>query len=365
MYSLLLTGDVMLGRGVDQILPHPCDPSIPDRRASSALEFVHAAERKNGAIPRAAVADYVWGDAIAVTDKIGPAVRIINLETAVTTAAQPAHGEITYRMNPRNADVLRAFRVDCCVLANNHVLDWGRPGLVETLDTLDSLGIAYAGAGRTDQGAWRPAVLPGPEGGRVIVLAMADRTSGVPASWAARATDPGVALLEGSIDENVSRAADAIRSIKTGDDLAIASIHWGNNWGYGVTSAQFEFAQKLIDQAGIDAVHGHSSHHPKQIALHRGRPIMFGCGDLLNDYEGIRGNEEFRPDLVAIYRLKIENTQVCSVTILPFRIRRFRLEQVPFADAEWLARRISQHSRTFETAWIPEPDGTLRVAQIP
>jgi len=193
---------------------------------------------------------------------------------------------------------------------------------------------------------------------------MADRTSGVPTSWAARAASPGVALLEGSIDENVCRAADAIRSIKTDHDIAIASIHWGDNWGYGVNPAQFEFAQKLIDQAGIDAVHGHSSHHPKQIALHRGRPIMFGCGDLLNDYEGIRGREEFRPDLVAIYRLVIDSARVCAITILPFRIRRFRLEQVPFVDAEWLGRRISQHSRAFGTVWIPEPDGTLRVVEI-
>lgn len=364
MFSLLLTGDVMLGRGIDQIQAYPCDPAIPDRRVTSARDFVRAAEQRNGPIPSPVDPAYVWGDALPVLEELRPDVRIINLETAVTTAPIPATKQITYRMNPANVEVLRAFRPDCCVLANNHVLDWGEDGLVETLATLDNAGIRRAGAGHDAGDAWRARVLPHPDGGRVIVLGMADGSSGVPAGWAAREGNPGVARLEGSIDACVAKAANAIRAVKSEGDFSVASIHWGPNWGYRISSGQMEFARKLIDHAGIDMVHGHSSHHPQQMAIHRGRLIMFGGGDLINDYEGIAGHEDFRPDLVAMYLLRIENSLVREVGILPFRIRRFRLERGTLAEAKWLADRVNQHSAIFKTAWVAKPDATLKLVRV-
>ena len=45
----------------------------------------------------------------------------------------------------------------------------------------------------------------------------------------------------------------------------------------------------LIEEAGVPVVHGHSSHHPKAIEVYEGRLILYGCGDFLNDYEGIAG----------------------------------------------------------------------------
>jgi poly-gamma-glutamate capsule biosynthesis protein CapA/YwtB (metallophosphatase superfamily) len=59
-----------------------------------------------------------------------------------------------------------------------------------------------------------------------------------------------------------------------------------------------QFAHALIDEAGFDLVHGHSSHHPKAIEVHHGRIILYGCGDFITDYEGIKGYESFRDDLV-------------------------------------------------------------------
>jgi hypothetical protein len=56
-------------------------------------------------------------------------------------------------MHPRNIDCITAARIDCCCLANNHVLDWGYDGLAETLRTLDAAGIAHTGAGRGEMSA--------------------------------------------------------------------------------------------------------------------------------------------------------------------------------------------------------------------
>lgn len=146
--TLFLCGDVMLGRGIDQILQSPSDPALFEEYARSAIRYVELAEAAHGRIPRHEPPDYVWGDALPIMTNAQIALRIINLETAVTTSAQHWPKGINYRMHPANVACLQAARVDCCVLANNHVLDWGREGLLETLDTLQRAGIATTGAGR-------------------------------------------------------------------------------------------------------------------------------------------------------------------------------------------------------------------------
>ena len=66
---------------------------------------------------------------------------------------------------------------------------------------------------------------------------------------------------------------------------------------------QSQLAHSLLDEAGVDVIHGHSSHHVKGIEVYKGKAILYGCGDFLTDYEGIQGYEEFRDDLVLMYFL--------------------------------------------------------------
>ncbi|TIM61462.1 MAG: CapA family protein, partial [Mesorhizobium sp.] len=80
-------------------------------------------------------------------------------ETSITTSLSLAPKGINYKMNPANIGCMAAARIDCCVLANNHVLDWDEPGLVETLDTLRLAGLACAGAGLDADEAAAPAVI--------------------------------------------------------------------------------------------------------------------------------------------------------------------------------------------------------------
>ena len=148
MIKLFLAGDVMTGRGIDQILPHPCEPAIYENNLRSALEYVALAERAGGIIRRPAGFDYIWGAALGELSRRKPHVRIVNLETAVTAARAPEPKGINYRMNPANIPVLAAAEIDCCMLSNNHVRDWGEAGLIDTLQTLKGAGILTAGAGR-------------------------------------------------------------------------------------------------------------------------------------------------------------------------------------------------------------------------
>ena len=156
--TLFLCGDVMTGRGIDQILPHPGKPHLYEPYMRSALGYVAIAEQATGPIKQPVDFAYVWGDALAELDRVQPQARIINLETAVTAAedAWPNKG-IHYRMHPANVRCLAAAKVDCCALANNHVLDWGYRGLAETLAALRGAGIRTAGAGRDEAVAAAPA----------------------------------------------------------------------------------------------------------------------------------------------------------------------------------------------------------------
>src|SRR5690606_26641541 len=137
-------------------------------------------------------------------------------------------------------------------------------GLLEPRDVLQDAGIASAGAGRDLEQAARPVRLPLGHGTSLLVLAFGSTSSGIPPSWAATPSRPGVHLLS----ELSSRTADEIlarvRSSRRPGDVVIASIHWGGTWGFELDPEQVVFAHRLID-GGVDLVHGHSSHHVRPI----------------------------------------------------------------------------------------------------
>jgi poly-gamma-glutamate synthesis protein (capsule biosynthesis protein) len=356
---LALGGDVMTGRGIDQILRRPVDPALHEPWITSALDYVRLAEEASGEIPRGVAPDYIWGDALGALAARAPELRIVNLETAVTTSEAHAPKGINYRMHPANIGVLTAAGIDAVTLANNHVLDWGEAGLLETLETLEAAGVPFACAGRTAAEAAEPVALAaGP--GRVLLFGIGAPSSGIPPGWEA-GPGPGV-NLHLDHDRTVRGIARAAAALRRPGDRVVVSIHWGANWGYEVPDRQRRLAWDLIDEAGADVVHGHSSHHPKAVALHSGRPILYGCGDLINDYEGIGGRGEYRGELSLIYLPELgADGALAALAMLPFRVRRFRLEAAGPEDRAWLAARMDRECARFG-ARVEEAGGALRLA---
>ena len=355
----------MLGRAIDQILRHPGDPQLYEDYLKSAYDYVQLAERANGPIPRGVDLAYVWGDADVVLERANASCGIVNLETAITDARTPEPKGINYRMNPRNAEGLKQLGIDCCVLANNHVLDWGAKGLMQTLDTLHGMAMATAGAGRSAAEAAKPAILHH-ENRRVLVFGFAASDSGVPHHWAAQPNGPGVNYLH-ALDEKMIRSIKSqVSEIKRNGDTAIASIHWGSNWGYDIPPAHISFARALIDEALIDIVHGHSSHHAKGWEIHHGKLILYGCGDFLNDYEGISGQEEYRGDLASMYLPEVDENaggSLTSLTIIPFRIRNFKLIRASSEDVKWLCSTLNNQCRSVGMRLVTDPDGGMCLQQ--
>jgi len=346
---LFLAGDLMTARGIDRILPHPGDPLLHEAYARSADDYVALAERRNGPIPRPADFAYVWGVALAELERRRPEVRLVNLETAVTARGWPQPKGINYRMNPANLPVLAAAGLDCCTLANNHVLDWGEEGLLDTLQSLDAGGLHHAGAGTDRRRAEAPAILPLADGGRLLVFAFAGPDCGVPLHWAAGEQQPGVACLEDLSPETLQRVAHCIRAAKRPGDRVVVALHWGGNWGFGIPAEQRRFAHALIDEAGVDLLHGHSSHHVKGIEVYRQRLILYGCGDLLDDYEGIDDHDIWRGDLGLLYFADLDGEgRLQALELVPTRQRRFSLQHAEYADRQWLRDTLNRESARFD-----------------
>jgi poly-gamma-glutamate capsule biosynthesis protein CapA/YwtB (metallophosphatase superfamily) len=185
--KLFLCGDVMTGRGIDQVLPHPSVPTIYEPYLENAGAYVELAEQVNGPIPKPADYIYVWGDALEELEKTPTDVKLINLETSITKSEEywPGKG-INYRMHPKNVPFLTEAGIDVCALANNHGLDWSCSGLTETLATLNHVDVKSAGAGASLEEAQRPAVVnTAGKKSRVIVVSCGHTSSGIPRSWAA------------------------------------------------------------------------------------------------------------------------------------------------------------------------------------
>jgi poly-gamma-glutamate capsule biosynthesis protein CapA/YwtB (metallophosphatase superfamily) len=199
-----------------------------------------------------------------------------------------------------------------------------------------------------------------PGKGRVLVFSMGSTTSGIPLEWGASRNQPGVNVLEDLSDETAQRVIRQIREAKRPGDVIVASIHWGGNWGYDVPDEQIRFAHRLVE-GGADVVHGHSSHHVKGIEVYRGRLILYGCGDLVDDYEGISGHEEFRGDLKLLYLAQIDPRlgQLRVLRLILMQIRRFQLKRASFADTGWLRDWLSNLGAPFGTDVEKGSDNSL------
>ena len=362
--TLFMTGDIMTGRGIDQVLPFAGDPVIYEPYMKSAKGYLRIAEEANGPIPRPAAFSHVWGDALEELQRRKPDLRLINLETSITASNDFWKDKgINYRMHPQNIPVLTQAGINFCSLANNHILDWGYAGLLETLQTLKKADIESSGAGSNLSEAAAPAVMALAGKGRVIVFSFGLESSGIPFSWAAAADKPGVNLLTDLSENTVRHIAQNIRRIKQKGDIVVASIHWGGNWGYKIPGAQKVFAHRLIDQADIDVVHGHSSHHVKGIEVYKERLILYGCGDFINDYEGIGGYEEFRADLSLMYFVTIDQAtgKLSQLQMIPTQIRRFRVNRASIDDSLWLKNILNREGHRFGTQVILDKNNVLRI----
>lgn len=283
--TLAIAGDVMLGRLVNEVLLSRKDP------------------------------EYVWGDVL-------PQIRqaeafLVNLECALTSHQERWHDHGRYkafyfRSEPEHVEVLGRAEVSFASLANNHVLDFGVPGMRETVRVLDRAGIAHAGAGQTLAEARMPARIHAGEL-RIAVLAFADH----PEEWAAAESAPGIDHIDISMGPaGLGAVSAAIAGVRDEADLLITSLHWGPNMRASPSKEFRDFARAVID-AGADIFWGHSAHVAQAVEPRNGKLILYDTGDFVDDYAV---DADLRNDLSALFLVRLDGARVDALELLPVLI---------------------------------------------
>lgn len=288
MLTLAFTGDVMLGRLVNE-----------------RLESMQPEE--------------VWGDVLPHLAQAD--LRFVNLECALTTHLQPwtrTWKMFHFRAGPEAVRVLQAAHIDACTLANNHILDYEERGLRDTLRILNAAGICHAGAGANTEEAAAPAMLEaelseesGTSPCRVALLSFTDNEP----DFAAGSEHPGTNYLEVSLQqETLTRVADSIAQARAqGADLVVFSNHWGANFVERPSAEFRSFARRVIE-LGADIYHGHSAHICQGIEIYQGKPILYDTGNFIDDYAV---HPQLRNDRSCLFKLMFEQGKLCRIELLP------------------------------------------------
>jgi poly-gamma-glutamate synthesis protein (capsule biosynthesis protein) len=301
--TLALTGDVMLGRLVDETMrargfAHPWGDILPQMKDSDAL--------------------------------------LVNLECALTAHTDPwTDGEekaFYFRADPAAVRTLHIAGVDFVSLANNHAGDFGTEGLLETVSVLDHAGLAHAGAGRSLAEAERPAVLK-VASCRVGVLAFAD----YPVAWAAEPSRAGINYTKVSTHpKHFHRIEDGIQNARHLCDIVIFSIHWGPNMQSRPSADFVEFARAVVD-AGADVFWGHSAHVVQGVEIWNGKPILYDSGDFVDDYAI---DSCLRNDLSALFLVRVSMPFVDRIELIPVKIDDMQVNVAHADELRWFTDRF-------------------------
>lgn len=213
-------------------------------------------------------------------------VTVGNLETTLSNrgpavGGKPAH--LIFNGHPKGVVSLRSSGFDFVALANNHMMDHGRPALSDTIGTLDRNGIKHAGAGMNSTEAWRPAIIER-NGAKIAFLSFTER---LPSGFLAGASRPGVASAK-----DMRRVKAAIRAAKRKADYVIVSFHWGVEQSYWVNSSQISAGRAAVD-AGADMVLSHHPHVMQGVEFYKDGLIAYSLGNFLFPYKTVEGRKSF------------------------------------------------------------------------
>jgi poly-gamma-glutamate capsule biosynthesis protein CapA/YwtB (metallophosphatase superfamily) len=316
MTTLSLTGDVMLGRGVNETLraARPAEP---------------------------------WGDVLPLL--LSADLRVINLECAITGHRRPwsrTPKVFHFRADPLAVEVLKAARVDACSLANNHTLDFEEKGLLDTLAHLEVAGIRYAGAGRNLEEAARPVLL---EGG-IALVAFTDNEP----PFAAGPDKPGTNYLPVSTEPQVlRRVEETIGAARdTGARAVVFSNHWGPNMVRRPKAVFRRFARAVVDR-GADVYYGHSAHVFQGVEVYRGKPILYDTGDFIDDYAV---DPDLRNDRSFLFCISMEDGDLRRLELFPVVLPYARVELAGGEEREAIFALIQDLSAEMDTTFERRED---------
>lgn len=251
-------------------------------------------------------------------------LAIVNLECPFTERGRKLVKNFNFRARRELVEILKAGGVGAVTLANNHMMDYGREGVDDTIATLDAAGIAHFGAGRNLGAARKPLVVE--RGGLRLGLLgyyfQDERDMLEPEAVFATKHRAGVAgcyrrldCIRRQIEEDVPRLVERV-------DAAIAFFHWGKEGSYEVRDYQIELAHRCVE-LGCRAVLGAHPHRLQGIEVVRGAPIVYSLGNFV-----FGGNKDPQDKLSMIVKLRVGPAGVLATEVVPIQVTRW--PEAPF-----------------------------------
>ncbi|TRW98923.1 CapA family protein [Flavobacterium gawalongense] len=302
-----LTGDVMIGRGVNATISN------------------------NGYA-------YPWGNVLPVLKNTD--INIINLEAALTNSTKKIFKTFNFKATPDRIKTLTVANITVANIANNHILDFSEEGLIETIQTLNAAGILHAGAGMNENEAEKPVILT-TKNNTLGVLGFTDNEP----RWKAGISACGVNYIDISNENDCNKALTAIAKLRKETDIVIVSIHWGPNMNEEPERHFVDFAHAMIDH-GAAIIHGHSAHNFQGIEVYNHKLILYDTGDFVDDYVV---DPYLKNDHSFFFKVEVSKQRIEKVVLIPVLISKYQVNLAIGEDYKWCIQRMQQLSAKFGT----------------
>lgn len=285
----------------------------------------------------------IWGNTRAVTDTAD--IFSANLETTITRSdVKWPDKRFNYRMLPQFTQKLVDGNLNFVSIANNHILDYRKQGLVDTKRFLGEYEIFNTGAGLNLGQASSAMVLRVAKSGLTLKIGFLCATDHYKA-WAAGKINYGVWYIdvENWPDVDSFDVLERVREVRQKCDVLVFSVHFGPNYTGRPTEGMVRFAHDLVKE-GVDIVQGHSAHHvlpmeclereiDYELGIRTGKGLIcYSLGDLIDDYAV---NKKYRNDLGVLCTVDIDKNLKKKVTVFPTKIERFQVNLLDSHKAEY------------------------------
>jgi poly-gamma-glutamate synthesis protein (capsule biosynthesis protein) len=275
---------------------------------------------------------YVGGNeefAFTEWQKIGPVdAQMANLENPVTFSTDSVDKEFVFCMPPRYLKMIKSAGISILNCANNHIGDFGRPGIIETLDWLDSTGLQHVGAGRNSADARKPVVLS-LHGKKIGILGY----GGNGIHYAGSSSAGTVPCDEQMIVHDVQALVKTV-------DLVVVNFHWGDEGSSVPNEAQIRLAHAVID-AGADLIIGHHPHVFQGIEYYKSGIIAYSLGNFV-----FGGNSREMNSETVVIKVEVgKNSWRCEP--VPVMVVRWKPQPADSLHSRQVLRLVQERSKIF------------------
>ncbi len=262
-------------------------------------------------------------------------VAVINLEGPLTTATEAVSKPYVFKALPDYARMLKAGGIDLADLANNHIFDYGVPGLVQTMEALQKAGIRYVGAGRNSNEAHRP-----------VIFTVKGLKIGFLAYYGVKAHEeshPATDSTAGTALRRLKRIRRDVQALRPKVDFLTVLLHWGFEKEHEPRSFQIRFAHRVISY-GVDLIVGHHPHVLQGVEKYKQGLVVYSLGNFI-----FGGNHRVHYQ-TAVLKVTIPTRKPkdWSIRFLPLQVDYWQPHLLRNALADSVLSHIAEYSKIFE-----------------